>query len=99
MACCLIRECYVSNKKRRDAKFCVSVIWEYFVLVGVRLAHAMEIVVEGVATEDFDASVEATKRNGWMCDAVEHVGFDVGVVVHVFKHYAFAYLQFVVELP
>ena len=52
----------------------------------------MEIVVEGVATEDFDASVEATKRNGWMCDAVEHVGLHICVVVHVFEDDAFAYL-------
>ena len=61
-------------------------------MVGVRLAHAMEIVVEGVVTEDFDASVDATKRNGWMCDAVEHVGLHICVVVHVFEDDAFAYL-------
>lgn len=55
--------------------------------------HALEIIVESVLAENFQAVVCVQQRNGRMLDAIKHIGLYGSVVNHVFEDDVLPYPQ------
>ena len=61
--------------------------------------HAVAVVFVGEFPQNFEFIVESEDTDGRMRNAVEHRGFDGGVVNHILENDGFANLQLVVESP
>ena len=61
--------------------------------------HAVAIVFVAEFSQDFEGVVEPKDADGRVRNAIEHRGFDGGIMNHVLENDGFANFEFVVERP
>ena len=62
-------------------------------------AHPRLVILVGKLPEGFNSPVNVLENDGWMADAVEHVGLDRCVVVHVLEGEAVTSLELILKTP
>ncbi len=63
------------------------------------LGHAVAVVLVGEFAEEYGVAFFGLKPNGGVLDAIEHVGFHCGIVVHIAEGQHVACFQWLCEVP